>query len=103
MICVTVLYPNSAGKKFNHDYYVQTHMPLCYERLKNHGMVRYEVDRGLSGPDPGSEAPFSCMGRLYFTTLEDFQQGMSAHGVEIRADVANYTDIMPQWQVSQSS
>jgi len=103
MICVTVLYANTPGERFNHDYYVQTHMPLCFERLKTHGMIRYEVDRGLFGRDPAAEAPYVCMGRLYFTTLEDFQSGMSAHGPEIVADIPNYTNIAPALQVSETS
>jgi uncharacterized protein (TIGR02118 family) len=103
MICVTVFYPNSPDRKFDHDYYVKTHMPLCLDRLKNHGVVRFEVDRGLGGQDPQSPAPFVCMGRLYFTTLEGFQEGMRTHGAEIRADIANYTDITPNLQVSQNT
>jgi uncharacterized protein (TIGR02118 family) len=101
MVCISVFYPNTPGKKFNHDYYAQTHMPLVMNRLKSFGMIRYEIDTGLAGGAPGTPAPFASVGRLYFNTLEDFQQGFGAHAPEFLADIPNYTDIEPQIQVSQ--
>jgi uncharacterized protein (TIGR02118 family) len=101
MVCISVLYPNTPGKKFDHDYYAQTHMPLVMDRLKSSGLLLYEIDTGLAGGAPGSPAPFICIGRLYFKTLEEFQAGLGTHGAEILADVPNYTDIELQIQVSQ--
>ncbi len=101
MVCISVLYPNTPGKKFDHDYYAQTHMPLVMDRLKSSGLLRYEIDTGLAGGAPGSPAPFTCVGRLYFNTLEEFQTSLGTHGAEILADVPNYTDIELQIQVSQ--
>jgi uncharacterized protein (TIGR02118 family) len=101
MICVAVLYPNESGKKFDHEYYARTHMPLVMDRCKTFGLIRYEIDRGLSGGAPGSTAPFISTGRLYFNSLDEFQKAMEAHGAEIMADVQNYTDIQLQIQVSQ--
>ena len=101
MVCVAVLYPNESGKKFDHEYYARTHMPLVMNRCKRFGLIRYEIDRGLSGGAPGSAAPFISTGRLYFSSLDEFQKAMEAHGAEIMADVQNYTDIQLQIQVSQ--
>ena len=101
MVCISVLYPNVSGKKFDHGYYAATHMPLVMDRCKSSGLLRYEIDRGLAGGTAGSPAPFICVGRLYFNTLEEFRQAMEAHGREIFADVRNYTDIELQVQVSQ--
>lgn len=101
MVCVAVLYPNESGKKFDHEYYARTHMPLVMDRCKRLGLIRYEIDRGLSGGAPGSAAPFISTGRLYFKSLDEFQKAMDAHGAEIMADVQNYTDIQLQIQVSQ--
>ena len=47
MICLSVLYANAAGKRFDHDYYAQKHMPMVLDTLKGNGMTRYEIDRGL--------------------------------------------------------
>ncbi|HXP86899.1 MAG TPA: EthD family reductase [Bryobacteraceae bacterium] len=107
MICVSVCYPNAAGKKFDHDYYAQKHMPLVMDRYKSFGMIRYEIDTGLAGGAPGSgaPAPFVCIGRLYFNSMEELQKASAAHGAEIFADVPNYTDIElrdVQIQISQT-
>ena len=101
MVCISVLYPNAPGKKFDHEYYSRSHMPLVMDRCESSGMIRYEIDRGLAGGAPGSSAPFTCIGRLYFNTVEEFQKALAAHGPEILGDVPNYTDIELQIQVSQ--
>ena len=94
MVCASICYKNVAGKKFDHDYYAKVHMPLCMARYKDFGFLRYEIDTGLSGR-PGSPAPFVCIGRLYFNSAERLANAVAAHGTEIRADLANYTDISP--------
>jgi len=76
-------------------------MPLVMNRFRSLGLIRYEIDRGLGGGTPGSPAPFTSTGRLYFDTLGDFQNAMAAHGPEILGDVKNYTDIELQIQVSE--
>ncbi len=101
MIRVTVLYPNEAGRTFDHDYYVNKHMALVRERLKDFGVVRTEVDRGLAGGAPGSPAPYVAIGHVYLNSLEGFQQGMGRHGKEIMGDIPNYTNIQPQIQISE--
>jgi uncharacterized protein (TIGR02118 family) len=101
MVCISVLYPNVPGKKFDHDYYARHHMPLVMDRWKSSGLIRYEIDMGLAGGAPGSPAPFICVGRLYFSSLEDFQKAIESQGADVLADVPNYTDIELQIQVSQ--
>jgi uncharacterized protein (TIGR02118 family) len=101
MLCVAVLYPNVSGKKFDANYYAQTHMPLVMNRWKGFGLIRYEVDKGMGGGAPGSPPPFIGACRMYFNTVEEFQKAMAAHGPEIIADIPNYTDIEPQIQLSE--
>jgi uncharacterized protein (TIGR02118 family) len=101
MICVSVFYPSGAGKHFDQVYYEQKHRALVMERLASHGITRYEIDQGLSGLGPGSEPMFACVGRLYFNAVGDFQQAMAAHGAELQADIPNFTDIQPQFQISE--
>ncbi len=100
MICVSVLYPNTAGKKFDHDYFAQKHMPLVFGKSKDLGMIRYEFDTGIAGGAPGAPAPFVTVARLYLDDMEAFQRIMGAHGAEFMGDIPNYTDIEPQFQVS---
>jgi uncharacterized protein (TIGR02118 family) len=101
MVCISVLYPNVPGKKFDHGYYARHHMPLVMDTWKSSGLIRYEIDMGMAGGAPGSPAPFICVSRLYFSSLEDFQKAIGSQGADILADVPNYTDIELQIQVSQ--
>jgi uncharacterized protein (TIGR02118 family) len=101
MICVSVLYPHAPGKRFDQVYYEQKHRPLVMERLAG-SITRYEILQGLSGLAPGSEPVFACTGNLYFNTVGDFQQAMETHGAELQADILNFTDIMPQFQISEA-
>ena len=76
MVRVTVLYPNEAGKRFDHAYYAGKHLPMVMERLKRSGMLRYEVDKGLAGGGPGAPAPFVAACHLYFNAAADFQRAV---------------------------
>ncbi len=100
MIRISVMYPNTDGK-FDVGYYAGKHMDMVRERLQPMGLQRAEVDKGISGLEPGSDAPFVAIGHLYFNSMEDFQKAFGAHAQEIMADTPNYTDIQPQFQFSE--
>jgi uncharacterized protein (TIGR02118 family) len=102
MICVSVMYPHAPGKHFDYAYYEQKHRPLVLDLLASYGIERYEIHQGLSGLGPGSEPMFACVGNLYFSTVDQFQQAMAAHGAELQADIPNFTDIQPQFQISET-
>ena len=101
MICVSVIYPSGPGKHFDQAYYEQTHRPLVMDRLANYGIKRYDIHQGLSGLAPGSEPMFACVGNLFFNTVDEFQQAMTAHGLELQADIPNFTNIAPTFQISE--
>ncbi len=100
MIKMSVYYPADGGSKFDHDYYRTRHMPLIRERLGD-VCLRYEIDRGLSGREPGSAPKFVAACHVYAPTLEAFRKAFGPHRAEIAADVANYTDITPIVQFSE--
>jgi uncharacterized protein (TIGR02118 family) len=102
MICVSVIYPHAAGKHFDYAYYEQKHRPLVLDRLASWGIERYEILKGLSGLGPGSEPMLACVGNIYFKTVDQVQQAMAAHGAELLADVPNFTDIQPHFQISEA-
>ena len=93
MIRVFVLY--AKGGKFDFDYYVSKHMQLVHRLLDPFGLIRTEVDKGAG------DAPFMAMGHLIFNTMEDMQKALQAHDPELAADVVNFTDAKPQFQVSE--
>ena len=101
MIRVSIHYPSKPGAKFDVDYYAGKHMDLVTELLKPAGLVRWEVDKGLSGPAPDSPAPFVAVGHLYFNTVDDFQKAFAAHGAAVMGDLPNFTDIEGQIQINE--
>ena len=100
MIRVSVMYPNDGGK-FDMDYYINKHMVLVHKLLDPYGLVRTEVDKGIGTSEPGAPAPFVAIAHLIFNSIEDMQKGLQAHDPDLGADLPNYTDIMPQFQISE--
>ncbi len=101
MIKVTVLYPNEPGKKFDFDYFVNTHVPMVHRLLGPIGMVKAEFEKGVSGPDPNAPPDFIAVGNLYFNTTDEVHEGFKTHGGEIMGDIKNFSDIKPQFQISE--
>jgi uncharacterized protein (TIGR02118 family) len=101
MVRISVLYPNQPGREFDFNYYIQWHLTMVEARLKSFGLIRTEVDKGLAGGAPGTPAPYVCIGYVWFNSVESFRKGMRAHGEEIMDDIRNYTDIVPQIQISE--
>jgi hypothetical protein len=71
-------------------------MKLAHKLLDPFGLVSSEVNRSA-----GPSSPFMAVGHLIFTTLEEMQKGLQAHDPELAADLVNFTDVQPQFQVSE--
>ncbi|MBM3761608.1 MAG: EthD family reductase [Acidobacteria bacterium] len=102
MICVTAFYPAAGEGRFDPVYYYEKHLPLCQRLLAPHGLQRIEVDEGLSGAAAGAPPNYRVVCRLYFASIEGFQAAMGSVGGEILHDIANYTDIPVELQVSKT-
>ena len=100
MIRVTALYRNSERARFDFDYYVKTHVQLGRERLRDFGIGRIEVERGVESLD-GQRTGYVCIAHVEFPSVEDFKRGMERHGEELFADLPNYTNIEPEIQISE--
>lgn len=101
MIRVSVMYPRAPGARSDRDYYLGTHVPLLERRL-GAALQGITVDRGLGGPEPGTEAPFTAMVHMRFESVDAFQAAFGPHAAQIQGDVANYTDIQPVIQISDA-
>ena len=102
MIKVTVLYPNEEGKKFDHGYWTTTHLDLVQSLLGPMGLVNGEMEKGISSTDPNAPAPFVAIAHLYFNTAEELHAAFIANAGVIMADIPNYTEIKPQFQISET-
>jgi uncharacterized protein (TIGR02118 family) len=91
-IKVSVFYPKSDGATFDHDYYKNSHVPLC---VKTWGLEGAQIEKGLNGP-------YEAAVHFTFDSLDALGAAMGGPGTaEIMADVANYTDITPVMQTSE--
>ena len=100
MIKFSIFYPNEEGKKFDMDYYVNSHIPMIQEKL-GEAVKGGAVDQGLAGVNPGSPATYIAMGHLLFDSVEELQSAFGPHMEAIMADIPNYTDIQPSVQISE--
>jgi uncharacterized protein (TIGR02118 family) len=102
MIKVSVLYPNEEGKKFDHGYWTTTHLALVQDLLGPMGLVKGEMEKGISSTDPNAPAPFIAIGHLYFNTTDELHAAFKEHAGAIMGDLSNFTDINPELQISET-
>lgn len=100
MVKVSVLYPNTAGCKFDMTYYLAKHMPMVKRKLGT-ACKSMAVEEGIAGGAPGAPATYVAMGHLYFDSSDAFQSAFGPHAQEILGDIPNYTDIQPTIQISE--
>jgi len=88
----SVFYPATEGADFDHDYYVNKHVPLAVETW---GLSGAQIDKGVSGP-------YVAAVHFEFASQEEMGAALGAEGTgAVMADVANYTTIQPVTQISE--
>lgn len=100
MFKVSVMYPNKEGATFDFDYYRTRHMELVMKHLKPFGLIKTDVDKGISGGGD-QPAPYICIGNLYFELQEGYDRGIVDAGPILRGDIANFTNVTPIRQISE--
>jgi uncharacterized protein (TIGR02118 family) len=92
MIRLSVLYPETEGATFDHDYYVNSHVPLA---LKTWGLDSAEIDKGINGP-------YVAAVHFTFESLDAMSAAMGSPDTgALMVDVANYTTIQAVLQTSE--
>ena len=94
LIKVSVMYPFAEGKKFDMDYYQNSHMPMVAGFL-GANLVKYTIEKGLASGIPNQPLPYAAIGIFYVKSLEEYQSAMAPNRDAIRADIPKYTDIAP--------
>ena len=100
MVKVSVLYPNGENKIFNMVYYCNARLPMV-GKLLGDSLKGATVEKGLGGTTPGSIAPFTGMGNMYFDSVEDFGKAFGPNAEKIMGNLPNFTNIEPIIQVSE--
>jgi len=92
MIKLTVSYPKGDDITFDHDYYANSHVPMCSDAFSP---VRVELDRGIDGPSVASVS-------FYFESMDAFSAAMASPRMgDIMGDLGNYTNGVPTMQISE--
>jgi uncharacterized protein (TIGR02118 family) len=97
---VTILYPNGDDKTFDMDYYEKKHMPMVAGFIGSN-LVRYEIDKGISGRSPGERPPFIAVGYFYVNDITAYQNAIAQNRDAVISDFKNYTNIQPVVQVNE--
>src|SRR5882672_45522 len=101
MTKISVLYPNLKGVRFDVRYYLDKHLPRSLELLSSHpGFKGVSIDRGATGAESGTDAPYIIMWHFLFDSREDFLAAFMPHAATLQGDLPNYTDIQPLIQFS---
>ena len=102
MIKLTILYPNTEGKKFDKYYYLKTHIPLSLT-LQGEAVRHVSIEFGISGGLPGSQPPYVVICNFLYDSMEAFQKAFMPHAKTLREDIVHYTDIETIIQFSEVS
>jgi uncharacterized protein (TIGR02118 family) len=87
-----VTYPKGEGITFDHEYYANSHVPMCEQAFNP---ARVELDTGIDGPAVASVS-------FYFADMDKFNAAMASPKMgEIMADLGNYTNGVPTMQISK--
>jgi uncharacterized protein (TIGR02118 family) len=93
--CLTIVYPNSEGVRWDVDYYKKGHMPLIMNLYGEKAIRRFELRKGDSGMAPGSKAEFIGSINIYIAHQAAFDAAGKEHGQTLVKDVPNFSSVMP--------
>ena len=97
--CMTILYPNEEGVRFDMEYYKNHHLPLIMD-LYGKSIARFELRQGLPGPD-GSKPPYVATVHIYIADQKAFDENGAKHGKTLVDDVPNFSSVMPVIQADE--
>lgn len=99
MIKIAVMYPNQPGAAFDMNYYCDRHMALV-RKLLGPVLKGLAVDEAVSHPQ--MPPPYVAIGYLFFDSVEACEAALAGHGPELQADIPNYTNVQPVFQISSA-
>ena len=100
MIKVSIFYQGGEGKTFDMEYYAQKHMPMA-ARLFGEDLKAMSIDKGIANTAPDQALPYVAIGYFYFENMDAMGKVMGTHSETLKADVPNYTNIIPVLQISE--
>lgn len=96
MIRVMILYPRMDGKKFDKEYYKNSHIPFLKERLQPESA---EIELGIAAM--GMESPYLAVTHLTFKSLQHLAGKYFFNMHDLTEDQDKFTNIKPVYQVGE--
>jgi uncharacterized protein (TIGR02118 family) len=97
--CLAVYYPWQADAKFDYDYYRDKHLKMLAE-LYGKSVGKMQVRKGLRKGD-GSYPVFVTALTVEIRSMEAYEAASKEHLPKLRADIANFTNIVPVAQIEE--
>lgn len=92
--CLTILYPNQEGVRWDVDYYNAHHMPLIMDLYGEKAIKRFELRKGHSD-QAGAKPPYIGSINIYIADQAAFDAAGQAHTQALVDDVPNFSSVMP--------
>jgi uncharacterized protein (TIGR02118 family) len=92
--CLTILYPNSAGVRWDVEYYRTHHMPLIMRLYGEKAIKRFELRKGATGQTGGAPTYIGSV-NIYINDQKAFDAAGAEHGKTLVADVPHFSSVMP--------
>jgi uncharacterized protein (TIGR02118 family) len=92
--CLTILYPNSEGVRWDVEYYRAHHMPLIMRLYGQEAIKRFELRKGATDQKGGSP-PYIGTVNIYINDQKAFDAAGARHGKTLVADVPHFSSVMP--------
>ncbi|MEJ1963964.1 MAG: EthD family reductase [Gammaproteobacteria bacterium] len=93
--CLTILYPNSDGVRWDVDYYKKGHMPLIMRLYGEKAIKRFELRKGDAGMAPGSKPAFIGSVNIYINDQAAFDAAGKLHTQTLVQDVPHFSSVNP--------
>ncbi|MCC7461172.1 MAG: EthD family reductase [Gammaproteobacteria bacterium] len=92
--CLTILYPNPAGVRWDVDYYARHHMPLIMKLYGRRAIKRFELRKG-DAAQAGGPPPYVGSINIYIENQKAFDAAGQQHTKALVDDVPNFSSVMP--------
>ena len=100
MIKVNLLYPATAGGRFDHVYYETVHIPMAIGMLGS-ALKSVTVERGVSPGAPWSASTYVTICSFLIESREAYERALFPNAERLQADVANFSDVAALIQFSE--
>ena len=97
--CLAVYYPWQADAKFDYDYYRDKHLKMLAD-LYGKSVGKMVVRKGLRKGD-GSAPAFVTVLTVEILAMDEYQAASKDVVPKLRADIANFTNIIPVAQLEE--